>query len=112
MLKAIQQGIITTSTKQRLEELEKTKSQLEISILQEQIEKPMLTKEQMLFWLHKFRNLDISDRDSQEHLIECFINAIYVYDDRIVLTFNYKDSTISISLDDLESSDLESPLLR
>ena len=111
MLKAIQQGIITTSTKQRLEELEETKSQLEISILQEQIEKPMLTKEQMLFWLHKFRNLDISDRDSQEQLIECFVNAIYVYDDKIVLTFNYKDSTISISLEDLEgleSSDLES----
>ena len=34
MLNAIQAGIFTPSTKQRLDELEETKSQLEVSIFQ------------------------------------------------------------------------------
>ena len=45
MLNAIQAGIFTPSTKQRLDELEETKSQLEVSILQEEMHKPQEMKE-------------------------------------------------------------------
>jgi site-specific DNA recombinase len=45
MLNAIQAGIFTPSTKQRLDELEETKSQLEVSILQEKMHNPLLTRE-------------------------------------------------------------------
>lgn len=111
MLNAIQAGIFSTSTKQRLDILEETKEQLEVSILREQIEKPHITREQILFWLHRFRKTDINDTEQRQRLIDVFINAVYVYDDKIILTFNYKDSTESISLDDIKSSDLggESP---
>jgi hypothetical protein len=34
------------------------------------------------------------------------VNAIYVYDDKLLITFNYKDSTKTISLKDIEGSDL------
>ena len=47
MLNYIQAGIFTPSTKQRLDELEETKSQLEVSILQEEMHKPLLTREQI-----------------------------------------------------------------
>ena len=50
MLDAIQQGIITSSTKQRLDDLEAKKEELEISIAQEKMQKPVLTKEQIEFW--------------------------------------------------------------
>lgn len=111
MLNAIQAGIFSTSTKQRLDILEVTKEQLEVSILREQIEKPNITREQILFWLHRFRKTDINDTEQRQRLIDVFINAVYVYDDKIILTFNYKDSTKTISLDDIKSSDLggESP---
>jgi len=59
MLNAIQQGILTTSTKQRLDELEETKSKLEVSILQEQMDKPLLTREQLTFWIYRFRSTDV-----------------------------------------------------
>ena len=82
--------------------------EFEITILQEQIKKLLLTKEQIRFWICKFRELDMTDSADREKLIDSFVNAIYVYDDKIVLTFNYKDSTITIKLGDLESLDLES----
>jgi hypothetical protein len=108
ILNAIQQGILTPSTKERLEMLEDSKSKLEISILQEQIKKPLLTKEQIRFWLHKFRELDFDSQAGKEKLIDSFVNAVYVFDDKIILTFNYKDGKISLDLSDLQGSDLVS----
>ena len=40
-------------------------------------------------------------------LIEAFINAIYLYDDKIIITFNYKDGTKTITLEDVKGSDLD-----
>lgn len=107
MLNAIQQGLFTSSTKHRLEELEAAKERLTVSILQEELKKPHLTKEQILFFLNRFRAIDISKPEQRQHLIDSFVNAVYVYDDKIILTFNYKDGTEAITLDDIKGSDLE-----
>jgi len=107
MLNAIQAGIITLSTKERLASLEAQKAQLEESVLRERIKRPILTREQIGYFIRKFRNTDTTDEDERQRLIDCFVNAVFVYDDRIVLTFNYKDGTKKISLDDVKGSDLE-----
>ena len=39
-----------------MEELEQQREALETSILQEQIEKPPITREQILFWFDQFRH--------------------------------------------------------
>lgn len=115
MLNAIQQGIFTPSTKQRLEELEEAKERLTVSILQEELQKPRLSKEQILFFLHRFRAIDTTKQEQRQRLIDSFVNAVYVYDDKIILTFNYQDGTETITLDDINGSDLEAgspPFLR
>lgn len=107
MLNAIQAGIITASTKQRLADLEDQKSQLEQRILQERIKKPVLSREQISCYLEQFKKTDVKDEAQRQQLVDSFVNAVYLYDDKIVLTFNYKDGTKTISLDDVNSSDLE-----
>ncbi|WP_423786855.1 hypothetical protein [Intestinimonas butyriciproducens] len=37
-------------------------------------------------------------------LIDTFVNAIFLYDDKIVITFNYKDGTDTITFDDLKAA--------
>lgn len=59
LLNAIQQGILTKSTKTRLEELEAAKEDLEIKIANEKIVRPRISPEFVTFWLHKFRKLDV-----------------------------------------------------
>ncbi len=108
LLNAIQQGILTKSTKTRLEELEAVKEDLEIKIANENITKPKLSAEFVTFWLHKFRKLDVRQQSHRKMLIDTFVNAIYVYDDKIALTFNYKDGSKHISLEDVVGSDLVS----
>lgn len=107
MVNAIQQGIFTPSTKERLDKLETEKKDLEISILQEQIKKPLLSKEFIMFGICKFRKLDLDTREGRQRLIDGFVNSVYLYDDKIVLTFNYKDGTKTISLSEINGSDLD-----
>ncbi len=47
---AIQQGIFNSSTKQRLDELEQTRSDCEVYMLQEEMQKPLSTKGQFVFF--------------------------------------------------------------
>ena len=104
LLNAIQQGIFTKSTKSRLEELEAAKEELEIRIANEKLVKPKLTEEQILFYLHKFRVLDMSKQSHRQRLIDTFINRIYLYDDKLVITFNHKDGAQTITLSDIETA--------
>ncbi|MDL2220312.1 recombinase family protein, partial [Eubacteriales bacterium OttesenSCG-928-N14] len=93
LMNAIEEGIRTDTTRQRLEELEERKADLEISIAQEQIEKPALTKEQILVFLKRFHDGDVNDHEYRKHIIDVFVNAVYLYDDKVVLMYNSKDGT-------------------
>ena len=106
MLNAIQMGVVTSSTKQRLEELEQRKSEIETSILNEEIEHPTLTKENIVFWISKFKYLDMDVEKNRQYLIDTFINSVYLYDDKTVITYNIKDGTRTITLEELKNSDL------
>ena len=115
LLNAIQQGMLTPSTKQRLMELEATKEDLEIKVANEKLAKPKMTAEQVRYWVTRFRKLDVRIKEHRKMLIDVFLNAVYVYDDKVVITFNYKDGTSTITFDDLKNtpssgtgSDLES----
>ena len=66
MLNAIQQGIFNQSTKQRLDELEVAKSELEVKVLQAEIQNPTLTRAQVLFFLHRFRKLDVKISEQRQ----------------------------------------------
>ena len=102
LLNAIQQGILTKSTKTRLEELEAAKEELEIKIANEKLAKPKISAEFMTFWLHRFRKLDVTQKSHRKMLIDTFVNAIFLYDDKMLLTFNYKDGTKTIIFSDVQ----------
>lgn len=103
MLNAMQQGIITPSTKGRLEELENQKNEIAAQIVKEEMAKPTLTKEKILFWFDRFRKLNPKRLDHKRRLIDSFVNSVYLYDDKVIITFNYKDSSKTISLSQIEN---------
>lgn len=107
LLTAIEQGIITPTTKTRFEELEQQKQDLQIEIAKENIKKPVLTKEQILFWLHRFRNIDTDRIKQRKRLVDSFVNSVILYDDRIEFYFNYNEGARTLTLEELsKSSDL------
>ena len=104
MLGAIQQGILTRSTKARLEELENRRDELENRLACEKLAKPKVSAEFMTFWLHRFRKLDVRQKSHRKMLIDAFINASFLYDDKMVITFNYKEGTKTITFAELQEA--------
>ena len=70
----------------------------------EKLAKPKISAEFMTFWLYRFRKLDVRQKFHRKMLIDTFINAIFLYDDKMVITFNYKEGTDTITFDDLKAS--------
>jgi len=110
MLNAIQMGIFTPSTKQRLEDLEQQRKDLSLQIAKEELAQPTLTREQILFWLYRFRELNPEKTEHRRRLINSFVNAVYLYDDYFVFVGNYKDGTKTISFAELEAAGIGSVL--
>ena len=82
------------------------------SILKEQTCSPKLTKERILFALDKFRKLDLTIEANKERLIDSLVKCVLLYDDKLVITFNFKNEPVTVptieEFDAIEkSSDIE-----
>ena len=102
LLNAIQQGIFTRSTKERLDELEASRDELENKIAVEKLAKPRITEEQLRFFLERFRKMDVTRKSQRKMLIDTFVNAIFLYDDKMVLTYNFHENTETITFGELQ----------
>jgi len=92
LMSAIEQGIITPTTKQRLTDAEMRKEELLAAISLEEIEKPKITRQQIEFYLRDIKNNIYDSKETNEIIINTFINAVYLYDDKITITYNYKEN--------------------
>ena len=102
LLNAIQQGILTKSTKERLERLEAERDELEQKIAAEKLAKPKISEEFIRYWFKRFQHLDTSNLDQRKMLINTFVNSIYLFDDKAIVNFNYKDGTETINFSEVE----------
>ncbi len=89
ILAAIEEGIINATTKNRMAELEQKIDELNGKILLEESKLEIgITREEVMEYLtHSVRDL------SPQALIEILVNRIELYDDEIVVWFNYSDRT-------------------
>lgn len=105
VMKAIEEGIITPTTKARLSELEGEQGRLIARITLEKANQFTATREQVIAWLESYKDGDISAPEFQADLINSFLVAVYFYDDdgKIKLVFSidgtrhniiFKDDTI------------------
>lgn len=103
IMKAIEAGIITGSTKSRLFELEEQKSIIEGEIEKEKIITPVIEKEQVIFSLERFFGGDINNKEYQRNIIDMFVNKVILYDNKIIITYNISSQN-EISVDVVEQA--------
>jgi hypothetical protein len=60
----------------------------------------------IVLWLDGFKRLDTSVHENRKRIIDIFVDAVYVYDDDMKLTFNYKDGAKHLSLREFKGSSL------
>lgn len=91
LVKAIEAGIFNSTTAERMNVLENQKSMLNDALLAEQNRKKCdLTLNTIVKFLSSLVG-DINNPDTRRRLLEFFIDKIYVYPDKMVLTFYYTD---------------------
>ncbi len=67
----------------------------------------MLERKHILFWFHRFRNMDVTLPENRRRLVDSFVNSVILYDDRIEFYFNFKNGAKTLSLEEIEKgSDL------
>ncbi len=105
LIAAIEQGIITPSTKQRLETLEVTKRELEDKILIENMKRPLRTEDELWAWFRYMRNFDLTRLEERRQLIDVFVNTVFLYNDRFLLTLNFGYGSKTVLFTDIPCSD-------
>ncbi|MBR5772480.1 MAG: hypothetical protein IKY00_04615, partial [Clostridia bacterium] len=103
MVDAIQAGIVTESTKQRLTELESIKATLEASIAKEEIKSPIFTEDEIRYFILRFRNVDYESIEGRKLVVDRFLNSVVVYDDYILINLNYKNNAKQVNIKELEA---------
>ena len=104
LITAMQMGIVNDMTKKRMSDLESRRNELGIQIAQEELEKPTITRDQIICWLEHFRTFDTNKFEHRRRFIDTFVNRIFLYDDKMVITFNYNKGTKEITFAELEAS--------
>ncbi len=91
IMNAIEQGIFTAMTKDRLLELEAEISTLEksIAIARAASEETVMEKEHIIWALEQLRYGDVTSKDYQKRLFDTFVKAVYLWDDMIEIHYYY-----------------------
>lgn len=98
LVTAMQMGMLTKSTKKRLDELEAQRDVIESNIIKQEIQQSVITREQVIIWLQNMKRLDLTSDDSKRKLVDTFVNSVYLYDDRAVISFNCREGASTIAL--------------
>ena len=76
--------------------------------MQEEMQHPAVSREDVIYFICRFRSLDTTKLEARRRLTDSFVNAITIFDDYAPVTFNYKEGEARISFSDIKSSDMQS----
>ena len=106
IVKAVEAGMFNSALKERMDELEEQKKELLSAIADNELSRSFkLTKDHIKFFLFQFRSMDFEDRECQKRLVSTFVNSIFVYDDKITLTFNYSSDSATVTLAEVDAAE-------
>ena len=109
---AIAAGIWNSSTSAKLKTLEDNAENLRVSVETLRFsQSQLMDRDRVLFFLHRFTQGDRNDPLLRRHIIETFINAVYVFDDHLKIVINNCEGNQLFPLEDLPSdcSDKDTP---
>lgn len=100
IMSAIEQGIITTTTKEKLMlyESEKTDIENKLMTIKNKSTKPLDVGDVRAF-LKGFERLDYTEPKYRSRLLEIFVKKVYLYDDYAIIIYNGTEESNKINLD-------------
>ena len=105
LLRAVEAGIFNEATKTRMDELDQQRTGLKAALAgAELISGLRLTQDHIKFFLMQCRELDLNEPESRRRIIDILVNAVFVYDDRVTITFHYSGDNRTITLQEVDAA--------
>ncbi|MBQ1366256.1 MAG: recombinase family protein [Clostridia bacterium] len=99
---AIAAGVWSSTTVVKLRELEASAETLRVSIDTLRFsQSQLIDRDRVLFFLHRFTKGNRNDPLLRRHIIETFVNSVYVFDDHLKLVINNVEGNQRIPLESL-----------
>ena len=111
LVNAVAQGIFNSTTQEKMLALESEQKDAEQRLALEKRMLPTYTREHMVAWLESFRARKADDPAFKRELFGTFLEAVYLYDDRLRLVFNYTGETTSREFPYTELMNNDAPVL-
>lgn len=107
LLNALEAGQVIEEITNRIQARKAEHKELEKQIALEEVGLVKTTAKEVKFFLKQLQKGNINDIQNRKALITIFVNAVYLYDDKITYIFNAGDKPITIDedlLNDIEAS--------
>lgn len=105
LVKAIEAGIFSETTQERLQELERRKKALTDAIETEKAKKELSEDEHSIkAYFGKFLYANLDDHEVRDMVLEYFVDKIYLYDDKVILTCRYADADYEVDWEDFQKA--------
>ena len=93
IIRAIEDGIVSDNTKDRLRELEEAYARVEIDLSIEQSRSyTFLTKDKIVDYLNKMIIENTDDIKARKLIVNAFIREVIYYEDKVIITYNFADN--------------------
>lgn len=103
--KALESGQAADMITQRIEKRQREREDLEAQLAVEMGKQVTLTVPQIRAYLYSLKKGDINDENTKRGIINIFLRAVYLYDDRFTLILNGSERPVAIDdtlLDEIE----------
>ena len=103
--KALESGQAADMITQRIEKRQREKEDMEAQLAVEMGKQVTLTAPQIRAYLYSLKKGDINDENTKRGIINIFLRAVYLYDDRFTLILNGSEKPVTIDdalLDEIE----------
>ena len=109
LVRAVEAGLFNEAMKTRMDELDQQKAEISAAIAELSLaSKFQLTRDHILYFLLRFRDADLENREVQKRLIQTFINAIFLYDDgKIKIVHNFTGDNNTTTLEAVNEAEAE-----
>ena len=91
--------VIRKTLYEQIPTLESERKELELQVLMEEAKQVKLTIPEVKFFLNALKKGNPDSVKHQKALIAIFVNAIYLYDDKVTLIFNSGDKPVTVDTD-------------
>jgi DNA invertase Pin-like site-specific DNA recombinase len=114
IVKAVEKGLGTDTLLERLQTLESEKTAIEGELAYYKATDFGLSEEQLCFFLESFLKPDDNYEEYKRRIIDCFVNKVFLYNDRLTIYYNIKNANEldfnEVNIEGVEGFD-ESPVI-